>query len=345
MTATVLSTEPIPAKERLAYWHEMISRIYDELASVRMDIALPVDAPYRGTITATRLGSLHVATTDADPQRFRQTKGVADGPGADYVNVCWMDRGVLALDQNDHRALLRPGSLLFFDTSHPHRTNYPVPFRQQVIQVPRWMLGLREGEIQRLTSTPIGPDTDTSALVIQFLSQFATKAAYIPPHIGDLLARNTADLLATLIAERLDRVSPDTGTDAARTALRLRIKGFIDRNLADPDLSPQMIADAHRISVRYLHWLFQNEETTVSRWILHRRLAAGQRDLARSSRSALSVAAVAHRWGFTSPSHFSRAFRAAYGMTPREWRAGPEQDRPILLNPPGGVHAEGIAGP
>ncbi|MEU5391505.1 helix-turn-helix domain-containing protein [Streptomyces tibetensis] len=32
------------------------------------------------------------------------------------------------------------------------------------------------------------------------------------------------------------------------------------------------------------------------------------------------VAAVARRWGFTSPSHFSRAFRAAYGTTPREWQ-------------------------
>ncbi|MFE9851730.1 AraC family transcriptional regulator [Streptomyces sp. NPDC005576] len=28
-----------------------------------------------------------------------------------------------------------------------------------------------------------------------------------------------------------------------------------------------------------------------------------------------------HRWGFVSAAHFSRAFRATYGVTPREWRA------------------------
>ncbi|MFB8057986.1 helix-turn-helix domain-containing protein, partial [Kitasatospora purpeofusca] len=28
------------------------------------------------------------------------------------------------------------------------------------------------------------------------------------------------------------------------------------------------------------------------------------------------------RWGFVSTSHFSRVFRAAYGVTPREWQAG-----------------------
>jgi AraC-like DNA-binding protein len=33
------------------------------------------------------------------------------------------------------------------------------------------------------------------------------------------------------------------------------------------------------------------------------------------------VAVVAHRWGFTNPAHFSRVFRAAYGMSPRECQA------------------------
>ncbi|MFJ9520782.1 AraC family transcriptional regulator [Kitasatospora sp. NPDC101801] len=30
---------------------------------------------------------------------------------------------------------------------------------------------------------------------------------------------------------------------------------------------------------------------------------------------------VARRWGFVNPAHFSRVFRAAYGVSPREWRA------------------------
>ncbi|MEV1049026.1 AraC family transcriptional regulator [Streptomyces sp. NPDC049916] len=32
------------------------------------------------------------------------------------------------------------------------------------------------------------------------------------------------------------------------------------------------------------------------------------------------VAAVARRWGFVSPSHFSRAFREEYGQSPRDWQ-------------------------
>ncbi|WPO75461.1 helix-turn-helix transcriptional regulator [Streptomyces sp. KN37] len=34
----------------------------------------------------------------------------------------------------------------------------------------------------------------------------------------------------------------------------------------------------------------------------------------------LTIAAVATRCGFSSPSHFSRRFRAEYGLTPSEWR-------------------------
>ncbi|MFJ4809646.1 helix-turn-helix domain-containing protein [Streptomyces longwoodensis] len=33
------------------------------------------------------------------------------------------------------------------------------------------------------------------------------------------------------------------------------------------------------------------------------------------------MAAVAARWGFVSPAHFSHAFRKAYGMSPAQFRA------------------------
>ena len=35
---------------------------------------------------------------------------------------------------------------------------------------------------------------------------------------------------------------------------------------------------------------------------------------------ARPVSAIAMRWGLTNPAHFSRAFRAAYGIAPAEYR-------------------------
>ncbi|MGW0704337.1 helix-turn-helix transcriptional regulator [Streptomyces sp. NPDC002867] len=81
------------------------------------------------------------------------------------------------------------------------------------------------------------------------------------------------------------------------------------------------MAAAHNISVRHVHRLFQDEWTTAGRWIQHRRLEACRRELGRPGRNVPTVMTIARRFGFTSPSHFSRAFRAAYGVSPREWRA------------------------
>lgn len=50
------------------------------------------------------------------------------------------------------------------------------------------------------------------------------------------------------------------------------------------------------------------------------RLEGARRDLAGPRKRAATVAATAHRWGFAGPTHFSRRFRGAYGLSPREWR-------------------------
>ncbi len=323
----VLSTASVPAGERLAYWHEVISQTYGQLASVRLDISTPTDAPFTGTLVADQLGPLRVATTDSDPVQVCQTTRVIDARDDDYLDVCIQESGRLVIDQGENQTLLPPGSLTLFDTTRPYSSTLPAPFRMHVFQIPRWMVGFREAELQRITAVPVHADSPAAALAIPFLAMLATTMADIrAPHIGDLLARNAADLLTTLLTERLDRAAPDpgTGTDPARTALRLRIRAFIDRHLADPDLSPQTIADAHHVSVRHVHRLFKDEGTTVGRWIQHRRLEACRRELSRptrNTRNAPAMAAVAHRFGFTSYPHFSRAFRTAYGMAPRDWRA------------------------
>ncbi|MEU2281631.1 helix-turn-helix domain-containing protein [Streptomyces sp. NPDC013178] len=133
-----------------------------------------------------------------------------------------------------------------------------------------------------------------------------------------MIARLVVDILTVLADERLGRISE--GARSGDTVMLLRIRAYIGRHLADPDLTPQTIARAHHISVRYLHKLFEGEGTTVGRWIRSRRLEASLRDLGHREATGLTIAAVARRWGFTSAAHFSRAFRAEYGISPREWR-------------------------
>jgi AraC-like DNA-binding protein len=108
--------------------------------------------------------------------------------------------------------------------------------------------------------------------------------------------------------------------DAQRRCLVHRITEFIDEHLPDPHLSPGMIADAHHISLRYLHKLFETQEKTVAAWIRHRRLENCRNDLMNPAIQWRPVSAIAARWGLTDSASFNRMFRVEYGVPPGEFR-------------------------
>jgi AraC-like DNA-binding protein len=133
------------------------------------------------------------------------------------------------------------------------------------------------------------------------------------------LGTTVLDLLTVAVAAHVDRarsVPPET----QQRALVPQIRAFIEEHLADPELSPATIAAAHFISVRYLHKLFETEDTTVADLIRRRRLERCRRDLLDPAQQTRPVSAIAARWGFTDPAHFSRLFRATHGIPPAQYR-------------------------
>ncbi|MFF3945919.1 helix-turn-helix domain-containing protein, partial [Streptomyces sp. NPDC001902] len=140
------------------------------------------------------------------------------------------------------------------------------------------------------------------------------------------LRQGIVDVLTALVA--LEGTSGEQA--AVERALLQRVRAYIRAHLDDPALSPATVAAEHHISVRYLYQLFQDEPMTVVRWIQRLRLEACRRDLVRPELAGQTVAAIAHRWGFASHAHFSRTFRAVYGLSPAEWRqAGALQVAPL----------------
>jgi AraC-like DNA-binding protein len=98
------------------------------------------------------------------------------------------------------------------------------------------------------------------------------------------------------------------------------MKAYIEANLTDPNLSPTTVAVTHHISIRHLQKLFETQGLTVSGWIRERRLEHARRDLANPTQHGVSITAIADRWRFGDSSHFSRVFKAAYGLSPRDYR-------------------------
>ncbi|NUR57188.1 MAG: helix-turn-helix domain-containing protein [Catenulispora sp.] len=311
-SGSLFTTDSQPAHRRRDYWREALSRTF---GAVHM--AVP-DEVHSGRIHTMPLGRLHAVTVDGDClSALRTRRLVAQGREDDHVVVKLLDRGSARLEQDGREVHLQPGDVFLYDMARPVKLTLHGRFRTKSLILPRSVLGLGESEVARVTATPVGRETPLGGLLSPFLAGLVDGAGTYPPRTSELMARNVVELLGALTDELLGR--PDADTPGGNRAMLMRIQEYIDRNLADPDLSPQVIAQAHNISLRYLHKLFEGEDATVGRWIQRRRLDKCRRDLARRANIA-SIAAVAHQWGFTSAAHFSRAFRAAYGMSPREWR-------------------------
>ncbi|MEU8778921.1 helix-turn-helix domain-containing protein [Streptomyces sp. NPDC048606] len=308
------ASSPLSPSERADRWHHLVSGTF-----IPLDVVLHDREASVGTITSRRLGPLQVSVVEAGPQTVsRNERRIAQG-GAEYLTVTLQHRGTARLLQDGRRALVGPGTFTCSDAARSYRREQPDDFRFTAFRVPKQGLGLSDGDLRAVTGTLFSAGSGTSGLVAGYLTRLAEQAAALDAYTAHQLALTATDLLAVLVRERRGTLDP-TAPEAARGMLA-RVKEHVLRNLGDPALSPERIASAHHVSVRHLHKLFRAEGISVGRWIHRERLERCRRELSRPSVTAPTVSAVAQRWGFVSPSHFSRAFRAAYGMSPREWQA------------------------
>ncbi|MBT2445461.1 helix-turn-helix domain-containing protein [Streptomyces sp. ISL-36] len=312
----VLSTDTAGPAERMSVWRQALSTAY-----VRLEPVVRTDPEcWRGSLSVDRLGSLQVATEESDPVKVLRTPQGAAADGLAYVFARIQLEGSALLFQDGRSARLDPGDLAFYDASRPFSLVLPEHHRARVLMVPRPMVRMGDTEVRRITATAVGDSPDgPSALLLPLLSGLTREIGSASPHVREKLARTVADLLSTLAEDLLNREGRRPAGTGPATLLD-RIKAFIESRLGEPELAPRMIAGEHHISLRYLHKLFQTQGTTVSGWIRRRRLDACRAELARPAAADLAIAAVAARWGFTSPAHFSHAFRRAYGVSPSQWR-------------------------
>jgi AraC-like DNA-binding protein len=127
----------------------------------------------------------------------------------------------------------------------------------------------------------------------------------------------TIELVRALITTA---AQDELGQRVLHDTLYLRVSKYVDQHLTEPDLSAESIAAAHHVSVRTLYnaWAAASQ-IPLGQWIIAARLEGARAQLSQGT-SAMTIAALAWRWGFADATHFARRFRSAYGLSPREWR-------------------------
>jgi AraC family transcriptional regulator, positive regulator of tynA and feaB len=177
----------------------------------------------------------------------------------------------------------------------------------------------RIGRTEAWTARRVEAASAVGSLVLPFVRRTAAVVADVAPPTASRLSETCLSLVTAALGEELsDNIE---GQSAARIALVFRAKAVIEGNLHDHALNTEKVAALLSISPRYLQDLFQAEHTTVSDWIWTRRLEKSRRDLADPLHAHDSIAQIALACGFTDFGHFSRRYREAFGVQPREYRA------------------------
>jgi transcriptional regulator GlxA family with amidase domain len=99
-----------------------------------------------------------------------------------------------------------------------------------------------------------------------------------------------------------------------------RLSLHMKEHLNDSELSPAGVAQAHRISLRYLFKIFKLHGTTFGHELMEMRLQEARRQILIAYRTGHSLQQIAFRCGFSSQSHFSTRYRDRFGESPRESR-------------------------
>jgi acetamidase/formamidase/AraC-like DNA-binding protein len=110
------------------------------------------------------------------------------------------------------------------------------------------------------------------------------------------------------------------GSSLTKAGIMNRVCRTIERRLDDPDLTPARIAQSEGISERYLQKLFEGVNDNFSHYVRERRLQRAWSDLGNPAEGQHTISEIAYRYGFADSAHFSRTFRARFGLSPREFR-------------------------
>ena len=284
----------------------------------------PVDCKsYRASAETATLGALALArihTTGAVVSR--KNEEFLD-PAFKRYSLVYAVEGELMISHHLGTSALKAGEFTLMDNSYARKmlvknqvslfiVSIPQLVLKRYFPIPDVFIGLT------MSAAPVCGNGDEQAFA-------PLLAMWEKLKIGSL--REFAPSLSESFLKLVARIYTSQFPSHSGTAIRriAEVKQAIEAQLCNPELSVEDIAGGMGVSSRYLRGLFHGSEK-ISHHILRRRLEECASQLHNPVCKHNSISAIALQHGFTSPAHFSRAFRKQFGYTPRDFRKMLQQE-------------------
>lgn len=289
-------------------WEQVVTSTYAGLALV-----VGRKADFSARLSVVKIGRCELSTVDSAPAAYERSRVHISRDPADDLLLSLKMSGSCIVEQYDRQALLGTGDLVLYDTKSPYKLDFPEPYRELVLKIPRAALTSRVSSLPALAAIKLSGGSPLARLAGSYLRELAREANDLSPTTRDRLDSAILDVVALALTEV-------AGAEAADEHMEqlVRAKTLMRAHLSDSALGAPRVAAALNMSVRTLNRLFAREGESAMRWLLDERLMACHRAL--TEVRARSVSDVAVEYGFSDLSHFSRVFKAKFGIPPSEVR-------------------------
>ncbi|GAA3979782.1 helix-turn-helix domain-containing protein [Streptomyces plumbiresistens] len=311
----LLDTNTVPPADRVEAFHHALTH-----ASVPNRIVHEEpETGLQARMHLWRIGALDLFTSHNTGFRLTRTARHVRQESRPIVAVALQSRGLGRAEIDGEQGIVGPDDVYLFNEMTPREFGWAGKGAAQAILIDFDRLGLPMEILRnstfRLRASPLH---DVVLQHVRALWRDPERLAADPG--APALANATIELVRALVVS----ASQEAGALAREImddTLLTRMLAYARRHLGDRDLDAGLIAREHAISVRHLYEVFQRAGLSLEQWIISERLEGARNTLASPQLGHPTVAAVARRWGFANPGHFTRRFRAAYGLTPSEWRS------------------------